>query len=222
MIEEGVDESNTPSNKAEAETKMEFLDEVFELSLELLNQSAKDLGMELPEKDVNFDNEVERERDDLIFNSELMKDADRYSEMVCAWYDKYDTTIMVGDETLHDFAKRKMIDIDLKYQKEILDASETIHWYQFIIPSKLFRALKSSADGEALNNDFYQHDGIASAKVLMVAIDCSITAWSCFLEYFATTDSDIFPMLILLANLRKKVEHQFPEARDFIRPGFDI
>lgn len=219
MIEEGVDDEST---KPEAASKMEFLDEVFELSLELLNQSAKDLGMELPKRNSDFDNEAESKRDDLIFDSQLMKVADKYSDMVCNWYDKYELSVMVGSETLLDFTKRKMMDVDLKYQQEILDASEIIRWYQFIIPSKLFRALKSSSDGKALNNDFYQHDGIASAKVLMIAIDKSITAWSCFLEYFSDSDADIFPLLMLLANLRKKIETEFPEARDFIRPGFDI
>ena len=60
-----------------------------------------------------------------------------------------------------------------------------------------------------------------SAKVALIGIDRSISAWNILLPCFSDQERQILDLIALLENIRKRVEIQFPGARDFIRPGFD-
>lgn len=224
MMEEGVPDLKPTENdtEAEASSAMENLDEMFQLSMELLNQAAKDLGMELPQQSANFDAEEEEEKDELIFNSQLMLQADKYSELVDAWFADFESLLYVGSHSLKEIfdfkEEEEMNDVELL----IFDKTEIIRWFQFIIPSKLFRALRSKANTEETGNDFYAHDCIASAKVALISIDNSIDAWTSYMHQFPGAEDRMLPILLLLSGLRTLVEEVFPDSRKFVRPGFDI
>lgn len=220
MMEEGV--SDFQNQDSEASSAMESLDEMFQMSMELLSQAAKDLGMELPSKEFDFDEKEEEKKDDLIFKSQIMLQADKYSELVDEWFSDFETLLYIGDNTIKEFIDFKEEEDMTDMEKVLLDASEIIHWYQFIIPSKLFRSLRSKKNTEETGNEFYCHDSIASAKVVLVSIDKSIDAWTTFLQTFPATEDRLLPLLLLLSGLRTLVEKIFPDSRDFIRPGFDI
>lgn len=102
----------------------------------------------------------------------------------------------------------------------INDATEVIRWYQFQIAAKIARALMYRADEED-DADEKPNDIVGSAKVALIAIDRSISAWR--IMQFAQQDrtESITPVLDGLERLRKRLERTFPGARDFIRPGFD-
>ncbi|MGQ1910086.1 hypothetical protein ACT3CE_09885 [Marinifilum sp. RC60d5] len=220
MMDEGVSDVKLTEN--EASSTMENLDEMFEISMELLNQAAKDLGMELPKKALHYDADEEEEKDDLIFKSQLMLQADKYSELVDSWFADFESLIQVGNNTLKelcDFTEEDEMNED---EKMIFNVSEIIHWYQFIIPSKLFRSLRSKANTEETGNEFYKHDSIASAKVVLISIDRSIDSWSFFLNRFPESEDRMLPILLLLSGFRALVDKVFPDSKDFIRPGFDI
>jgi len=222
MMEEGVPDIKPTESDSEASSAMENLDEMFELSMELLNQAAKDLGMELPKKALDFDAEEEEEKDELIFKSQIMLQADKYSELVDAWFADYETLIYVGSNSLKelfDFKDEEEMNED---ERMIFNVSEIIRWYQFIIPSKLFRSLRSRANTEETGNEFYKHDSIASGKVALISIDKSIDAWTLYLNRFPESEDRMLPMLLLLSGMRSLVEEVFPNSRDFVRPGFDI
>ena len=220
MLEEGV--SDLKSNEPRVSSAMENLDEIFQLSLELLHQAARDLGMELPEKSIDFDEEEEEKKDDLVFKSQLMLQADKYSELVDNWFTDFESMLYIGGATLKELFDFKDEEEMTDKEKVLFDASEIIRWYQFIIPSKLFRSLRSKANTNESGNEFYKHDSTASAKVALASIDKSIDAWSCFLQAFPETEDRTLPMLLLLSSLRTLVEETFQEARDFMRPCFDI
>jgi hypothetical protein len=64
-------------------------------------------------------------------------------------------------------------------------------------------------------------DSDGSAKVALIGIDRSISAWGIMLRYFPAYEDELLKILVVLEKLRKKVEKEFPDARSFFRPGFD-
>jgi hypothetical protein len=65
------------------------------------------------------------------------------------------------------------------------------------------------------------HDSDGSAKIALIAIDRSLSAWRLMQNALPEKTESIVPMLIELEKLRRGIEQIFPRARDFIRPGFD-
>jgi hypothetical protein len=98
---------------------------------------------------------------------------------------------------------------------------EIIHWYQHFIYIKLMRSVHGTlGNTEDLLED-YPKDSDGSAKVALIAIDRSMAAWTHMHNYFPNLQAQILAILAQLDGLRKRVETIFPEARNFIRPGFD-
>jgi hypothetical protein len=67
----------------------------------------------------------------------------------------------------------------------------------------------------------FPKDSDGSAKVTLIAMDRSIGAWGTMREHFLEKTDSILDLLVLLDRLRRKTEQHFPEARSFVRPGFD-
>ncbi|PYS64049.1 MAG: hypothetical protein DMF76_05700 [Acidobacteria bacterium] len=65
------------------------------------------------------------------------------------------------------------------------------------------------------------HDSDGSAKIALIAIDRSLSAWRLMQNALPEKTESTVPMLIELEQLRRAIERIFPRARDFIRPGFD-
>jgi hypothetical protein len=85
------------------------------------------------------------------------------------------------------------------------------------------RALSCRSDGwedEPEMADFPK-DSDGSAKVALIGIDRSIAAWRLVQLSLPDRLDSIVPLILQLERLRKRVEKSFPEARDFVRPGFD-
>jgi hypothetical protein len=64
-------------------------------------------------------------------------------------------------------------------------------------------------------------DSDGSAKVALIAIDRSIAAWGAMRNHFPEQEDTILDLLVHLDRLRRKIEKTFPDARAFVRPGFD-
>ena len=65
-------------------------------------------------------------------------------------------------------------------------------------------------------------DANGSAKVALIGLDRSITAWAYILKIIPDEQDSLLPILALLSKIRRKTEEIFPNARDFKRPGFDL
>ncbi|HKR12841.1 MAG TPA: hypothetical protein VJT15_12350 [Pyrinomonadaceae bacterium] len=99
------------------------------------------------------------------------------------------------------------------------DAREVIQWYQYQIAVKTMRARSARID-EQETTDFPQ-DSDGSAKVALIGIDRSIGAWRLMQLSLPERESSIVPLILQLERLRQRIEKAFPEAREFVRPGFD-
>lgn len=102
------------------------------------------------------------------------------------------------------------------------DIMDVIRWYQYFISVKIHRALSGRAeDREEWPDDETTGDADGSAKIALIAIDRSIGAWAALNTEFPEQEDETLEILVLLDRLRKALESEFPDARAFIRPGFD-
>ena len=109
--------------------------------------------------------------------------------------------------------------VDWESTERLEDAREVIQWYQYQIAVKTMRALSARID-EQETTDFPQ-DSDGSAKVALIGIDRSIGAWRLMQLSLPERESSIVPLILQLERLRQRTEKVFPEAREFVRPGFD-
>jgi len=126
----------------------------------------------------------------------LTKAGKKYANAASDWFREFDQTVEVSDSE---------------------DAREVIQWYQYQIAVKTMRAL--SGRNEELDEDPQDSDG--SAKVALIGIDRSIAAWRMMQLSLPDRVESIVPLMLQLERLRQRLEKSFPQARYFIRPGFD-
>jgi len=102
------------------------------------------------------------------------------------------------------------------------DITDVIRWYQYFISVKIHRALSGRAeDREEWPDDETTGDADGSAKIALISIDRSIGAWAALNTEFPEQEDETLEILVLLERLRKTLESEFPDARAFIRSGFD-
>jgi len=138
----------------------------------------------------------------------LVKAGKRYANEASDWFRELDQPTEIT-------ATRIQID-----QSPFEDAREVIQWYQHQIAVKTIRALSSRKDEDSEDNDFPK-DSDGSAKVALIGIDRSIAAWHLMQLSLSDRAESIVPLILQLERLRNNLEKGFPQARDFIRPGFD-
>ncbi len=100
------------------------------------------------------------------------------------------------------------------------DPRAVIEWFHMMIHVKAMRALRGLAEDDPADRDWPpDHDG--SAKVALIGIDRSHTAWLDLVSVGFASASEVAPFLEDLVWLRASLERTFPEARSFVRTAFD-
>jgi hypothetical protein len=100
------------------------------------------------------------------------------------------------------------------------DALEVIAWHQFFITVKLTRAYHSLVEEEEHEHE-WPRDSDGTAKVALIGLDRSIAAWAVVRDMLPAYKNVALDFRARLHRLRAKVQEQFPNARAFVRPGFD-
>ena len=96
-------------------------------------------------------------------------------------------------------------------------------WDVFFVAAKVHRGFHGIVDfGGTEESDALldtQSDANGSIKIALISIERSILAWT----YLLSDDNKtvIRPEIERLERIRSLVETKFPNARDFVRPGFD-
>jgi hypothetical protein len=183
------------------------LSEVFEETLELLKESAKEWGIELETLDSKDDVQNLKAKDAAVENHLLSRAAKRYAEWVEDWFKERETLFF---ETAA--AAREGVSLD--------EATEVIRWYQYFICAKVMRAIRGKSEEEQERYEF-PSDSDGSAKIALIAIDRSIGAWAVIQHDLNGDDKEVIDLIAFLDSLRQAMEETFPQARSFIRPGFD-
>jgi hypothetical protein len=105
---------------------------------------------------------------------------------------------------------------------ELAEALEVAAWDAHLIGAKLHRALHGLDEfrrGEGFDDEPVQNDWNGSAKVALISIRRSIQAWTTISS--VRTDLEAAAIAEELRRLEADVERAFPDAWNFIRPGFD-
>ncbi|MCB0805082.1 MAG: hypothetical protein KDC05_04735 [Bacteroidales bacterium] len=200
--------------------------ESFQLTLELIRDEAEKMGIDLdnipedPEETLRQEEQIKR-----IEKHPLIKKAHNYFNTVHDWLDKSQPLFEKKEDELNETQRMELEGEDpLLDAINITDATEVIKWYFMQIQVKLSRAFSSREMDELEGFDDDEdilNDGDGSAKVALLGIDRSIAAWGALIRYFPEEENNILDFLVILEQLRKGVEKEFPKARGFKRPGFD-
>jgi hypothetical protein len=176
------------------------LNTIFQETRELIVEWAQEAGVDLNATAEDEDGRCKRKRQ-LVDNHPLTKLGKKYANTASDWFREFDQTFELSDPE---------------------DAREVIQWYQYQIAVKTMRAL--SGRNEELDDpeiaDFPK-DSDGSAKVALIGIDRSIAAWRMMQLSLPDRVESIVPLMLQLERLRQRLENSFPQARDFVRPGFD-
>ena len=198
------------------------LSETFQMTLELLHEAAEKEGIDLESIDAEEFEEQERLNNELAKNHHCSRAAKLYSEMVDDWFDSAQEIFGHEDDEPDLEMPEDRRDTDpAEALSDFGEAVEVVRWYQHLIYVKLMRAIRGELDERLEPPDEFPKDSDGSAKVALIGLDRSIAAWGEIRNLFPHRDHDILDILVHLEQLRRNAEKAFPEARAFIRPGFD-
>ena len=174
------------------------LGSILQETREMIAEWAKQAGIDLTEP--GPEDEARHRKRQLVDNHPLTRYGKKYANAASDWFRELDMTMEVTDN--------------------LEDAREVIQWYQYQIAVKTMRALS----GQREELEEYQEsprDSDGSAKVALIGIDRSIAAWRLIQLSLPERAETIVPLILQLERLRQRLEKGFPDARSFIRPGFD-
>lgn len=196
------------------------LDEIFRETLDMLKEIAEEEGIDL--KSLDTEDMEDNVAEETARNHECSISAKAYGGMVDKWFDSAKELFREKEDEL---ILKEQLEIPnsnpLEEADNLNDAVEVIRWYQHQIYVKLMRAIHGDMEEKLEILDEFPRDSDGSAKVALIAIDRSIAAWGKMRKYFHEREDNILDMLVHLDRLRRGVEKTFPNARAFIRPGFD-
>jgi hypothetical protein len=214
-------EKQFDNNESRDINNKKFWDKIsdqFILTMEMLEEEAKDLGINLNHaSDININIHQGK-----IENHPLIRETRKYIDFVDNWFQllnnsENDKQILLIKEPIVNISKDELPDKSLK----IAEATDVIKWYHIQISVKLERAFFSRINEEQEYDDEDQKDSDGSAKVALIGIDRSIAAWGKLYNYFDEGEDDILDILLHLIKIKDIAELEFPDARSFVRPGFD-
>lgn len=183
------------------------LQNIFAETRELLAEKAKEFGIDLEAVSDEDYAEIRAREKAFIKGEEITKLAEKYAWEARPVLDAKDQWLAgsTADDALQ------------------ADVIEVIYWYQFFISVKIQRGLHGiiDEDGDEDTDEIRdsQSDANGSIKVALIAIERSLLSWTYLLspQNFET----VRPLIELLENTKQLTEKKFPNARDFVRPGFD-
>ena len=217
------DEFDSPESKDI--TNQAFWDKlhgIFQATLEMVKETAEEMGIDLNAIDPEEYAEQEEMVHKMAKDQPYTKAALAYVNMVNKWFDSNKDLFEKKSEELLALAHAEIPDTAPdKDALKIQDYLEIIRWYQHQIYVKLCRASSGMIRGELENGDYFPEDANGSAKVAIIGIERSIAAWGGLLGQFPEQENSILDVLVALKKLFRQVDAAFPDARAFIRPGFD-
>lgn len=97
-------------------------------------------------------------------------------------------------------------------------AAETIEHFTLFVPMKMLRAfVQVSREGPGDS----QSDANGSAKAALLGLERMEQAWKTLVETRHYTERDVAPFLAEIARMQRNIARATPDARAFVRPGFD-
>lgn len=200
----------------------EKLSEMLHFTLSMVKEMAEEKGVDLDSL-VSEDDEIQKNPfDEEAVVHIVTHTAKAYANQVDEWFDFAVYYFDEKEDPPDAGSSFKLVQPE-ESQKfdDITEMVEVIRWYQHQIYVKLRRAVTGELRAEEMDLDDFPKDSDGSAKVVLIGIDRSVSAWGEMLKHFPDQEEHILKLIVRLHRLRKHVENVFPNARAFIRPGFD-
>lgn len=191
------------------------LGSIFQETRDMIAEWAREAGIDLNKPEDEDDPAQRKRRRQRVDNHPLARAGKKYANDASDWFREFDQIVEVSDSRVAESATGP----DSDSGEHLEDAREVIQWYQYQIAVKTMRALSGRFDEEETTDCPKDSDG--SAKVALIGIDRSIAAWRLVQISLPERESSIVPLILQLERLRQRIEKTFPEAREFMRPGFD-
>jgi len=208
------------------------LHEIFKVTLEMVKETAEEMGIDLNSIDYEEAAKQEEWVHETVKKQLYCRAAMKYIKMVNDWFDSNKGLLEDKADELQTLAEAGIPDTRPDYEAvKIQDCLEVIRWYQHQIYIKLCRAASGMIRGESAFAEapadkledlkHFPEDANGSAKVAIIGIERSIAAWGGLLNQFPQQEHSILELLVNLKRLLRQVESVFPDARAFLRVGFD-
>jgi hypothetical protein len=211
---EKADEDDDPASRdINNEAFWHKLASIFAQTREMISAWAEENGVDLSPSVLADAKEHNDKRRTQTRNHPLAKAAEEYAFTVNQWFENEFKRVEVFSDTNPESNEN----VDGGDENDYI---EVIRWYQFLIAAKLIRGILSRVEEDEYGDEEWR-DSDGSAKVALIAIDRSISAWKLMGELRCENADSIRKLLLDLEKLRLHAEREFPHARDFIRPGFD-
>lgn len=201
------------------------LHETFRETIEIIREDAKARGIDLDDPKLRAEviAQERAERRQAAKNRPLARAAMAYVKAVDKWLDGAEPLLEAKVGELKTQARLEIGAPQAEAEKRS-DITDVIRWYQHFIYVKLRRAIESRASEELETDEEMKQfpmDSDGTAKIALIALDRSISAWASLCEAVHDEADGILDLLAQLTALRRETEKLFPEARAFVRPGFD-
>ena len=195
---------------------------IFQETRDMIAEWAREAGVDFNKSDEDDDPVQRKRKRQQVDNHPLARAGKKYANDASDWFRELDQIVEVSDLRATECVAER----DLEHKELLEDAREVIQWYQYQIAVKTMRALSARIDErEADLNDVeiteFLKDSDGSAKVALIGIDRSIAAWRLLQLSLPERLASIVPLILHLERLRQRIEITFPDAREFVRPGFD-
>jgi hypothetical protein len=190
-------------------------------TLDMIKEMAKEKGIDIDSIDTENNCDNEDKINKKSFADLISHTSKNYAKSVDDWFNSNEYLFYKKEDEINRPLLISTQNNPVKEAADINDAIEIIRWYQYQIHVKLNRAGKSASEEESTDCSDFPKDSDGSAKVALIGIDRSISAWNILSLYFSEQKAQIVNLISLLKNIKNRVEIRFPCARDFVRPGFD-
>ena len=142
--------------------------------------------------------------------------AQEYANEIQAWINNNETLFKDGTDPI--LARINNTELTIS------DALEILSWYGPVIASKTQRSVAELDIRLDRNLDHEMNpfrDNIGSAKIAIIGCNRSMAVLSMFYKKFNRQKNEILAFLKHLSSLKNNILMIFPEAMQFVRPGFD-
>lgn len=201
-----ISESHEEIDDVTNEKFWENLTSLLEDAISFLSEKISKDGIDFDEIEIDIYNADDADNE--IDNYESVKIAEDYTKQVARWIKENSGFIESFESKLNN--------------PEKFDPIAVINWYHTQIYVKLKRAYLSRTLEHDDEEDDYPKDSEGSAKVALIGLDRSLASWGELIHYNDLDENRIINFLLVLEKLKRLIEKDFPYARNFIRPGFDL
>ena len=112
----------------------------------------------------------------------------------------------------------KMNKLHLSANPSVRLAMQTIAYFSVFVPMKMMRAFSQVArNGPGAQ----QSDANGSGKAALLALERMESAWRTLVDTHHLSAKDAAPFLAEIARMQRNLGRALPNARAFVRPGFD-